>query len=172
MRKANRGTYLLLLHLDRPRTQLAIGRLGCFDFAAGYYYYVGSAFGSGGLPARLKHHQRRHKARPHWHIDYVRAEAELHAVWSVVYPLPLELSWCAALGALPHLRMPVRGFGASDSSAPAHLLYSADSPNIAMLNRALLHPLFVLDDDVPAVQISIDSVPVVCPSTSDKTERA
>ncbi len=33
-----------------------MGRLGRFDIIPGYYAYVGSAFGSGGLPARLGHH--------------------------------------------------------------------------------------------------------------------
>ena len=42
------GTYVLLLHLP-DNEQLTIGKLGTFDFPAGWYAYVGSAFGPGGV---------------------------------------------------------------------------------------------------------------------------
>ena len=41
------GTYVLLLQLPTDE-ELTIGKLGTFDFPAGWYTYVGSAFGSGG----------------------------------------------------------------------------------------------------------------------------
>jgi Uri superfamily endonuclease len=36
--------------------RLEIGRLGVYDIVPGYYAYVGSAFGAGGLRARICHH--------------------------------------------------------------------------------------------------------------------
>ncbi len=36
--------------------RIQIGKLGQFKFKKGYYAYVGSAFGPGGLNSRIKHH--------------------------------------------------------------------------------------------------------------------
>ena len=43
-----RGTYILISHLE-SMVRLDIGRMGRFDFVPGFYAYVGSAFGPGGL---------------------------------------------------------------------------------------------------------------------------
>ena len=64
------GSYILLLYLPLNIT-LTVGRLGTFDFPAGWYAYVGSAFGAGGLVGRIKHHLQPLE-NPHWHIDYLR----------------------------------------------------------------------------------------------------
>ena len=74
-----RGTYILILRLDRTRT-LQVGSLGRFRFPGGYFAYVGSAFGPGGLGGRLKHHLNP-SAPAHWHIDTLRKVARLHQVW-------------------------------------------------------------------------------------------
>ncbi|WJW76248.1 GIY-YIG nuclease family protein [Thiohalobacter sp. IOR34] len=114
------GSYVLLLHLAQPR-QLIVGRLGEFDFEAGWYLYVGSAQGPGGLAARVGHHLQG-TARPRWHIDYLRAAARLQAVWYSAEPRRREDDWAALVSTLPGARVPVPGFGASDSSAASHLL--------------------------------------------------
>ena len=49
------GTYALLLEIREP-TELRVGRLGHIHFDSPFYLYFGSAFGPGGLGARLKHH--------------------------------------------------------------------------------------------------------------------
>ncbi|MFN8566835.1 MAG: DUF123 domain-containing protein [Kouleothrix sp.] len=67
-----KSIYLLILRLDADLADFAIGRLGCYCFTAGYYLYVGSAFGSGGITARLAHHQHRPKPLAATHIDYLR----------------------------------------------------------------------------------------------------
>ncbi len=137
-RAAVKGTYLLILHLERELADWQVGRLGRFTFAPGYYLYVGSAFGSGGLAARLAHHERRHKPRPHWHIDYLRAQAALVEAWAVASLAPLERCWAGALATAPGLAMPARGFGASDSQLASHLLYSRRMPARQPLIEALL----------------------------------
>ncbi len=53
--KLGQGSYILILHLNRPE-RIAVGKLGKCSFPAGYYTYVGSALGPGGLASRLKHH--------------------------------------------------------------------------------------------------------------------
>ena len=62
------GPYVLIASLDRVKS-IEIGRLGKYQVVPGFYAYVGSAFGSGGLRARIGHHLES-TAAPHWHIDY------------------------------------------------------------------------------------------------------
>jgi len=52
---ADKGTYILIARVSQMK-RLAIGSLGEFDIIAGFYAFVGSAFGSGGLRARIGHH--------------------------------------------------------------------------------------------------------------------
>jgi len=59
-----KGTYVLILSLDKV-TQIEIGKLGTFLFKSGFYTYVGSAFGNGGLRNRLAHHLNISKKLPH-----------------------------------------------------------------------------------------------------------
>jgi Uri superfamily endonuclease len=144
-----KGSYILILRLEQPLAALPIGRLGCFDFAPGCYLYVGSAFGSGGLAARLAYHQRRYKARPHWHIDYLRAETRLGEAWSVAGVGRLECRWCRALGALPGVSIPVAGFGSRDTGCPGHLFYLPAPPGLSLLSNLVLNSVLdasVLDD--------------------------
>ena len=109
---ADAGSYALLLILAEP-VRLAVGRLGVFDFSAGQYLYFGSAHGPGGLRGRLAHHLRPVE-RPHWHIDYLRAYAEVRQVWWAVGKESLECAWSQALIGLPGVTFPAPGFGASD----------------------------------------------------------
>ena len=75
------GTYLLLLECNNE-AELSIGKLGRMNTETGYYLYVGSAFGPGGIRSRINHHMRRAE-RPHWHIDYLRTVAALVNAWCV-----------------------------------------------------------------------------------------
>ncbi len=118
------GTYALLIHIAAPLSVL-VGRLGTVALAAGWYVYVGSAHGPGGLRARVGRHLRPTRVR-HWHIDALTGAAPVTAVWAVVSPQRLECVWAATLRALPGARLPVAGFGASDCACPAHLIQLSD----------------------------------------------
>ena len=115
------GNYVLLFHLPSDE-KLTIGKLGTFDFPAGWYAYVGSAFGAGGLVGRLKHHLKPVE-RPHWHIDYLRQAAHLHEIWLAPYTEPHEEEWVDLMLAIPGATIAVEGFGASDSTRESHLIY-------------------------------------------------
>jgi Uri superfamily endonuclease len=131
------GSYALLLRLHQ-QARIKIGRLGEFDFPAGDYVYTGSAFGPGGLEARLKRHLLVSK-KTHWHIDYLRAHADL--VGSVVCPnQDLECLWAKKL--LHHMgKALVDGFGASDcrQGCKAHLVYFENPCSMEDL-QAILQP--------------------------------
>lgn len=132
---ARRGTYLLLLSLPAGHT-LTIGRLGRFALAAGVYVYAGSAFGSGGLAGRLRHHLSPAE-RPHWHIDYLRQAARLAAIWYQAADTRREHDWARALAALPDVTMPIPRFGASDCACPAHLFALPAAPSLAAFQARL-----------------------------------
>ncbi|HRQ42256.1 MAG TPA: GIY-YIG nuclease family protein [Chloroflexota bacterium] len=120
------GSYLLLLHLEQA-AWLPIGRLGRWNFDAGYYLYVGSALGPGGLAARLRHHLSPLR-RPFWHIDYLRDQAVVTAVWYRENPVRLEHTWATRMAQLPDATIPVPRFGASDCHCAAHLVYLREWP--------------------------------------------
>jgi Uri superfamily endonuclease len=64
------GTYALILR-SHSKATTQVGRWGRINLETGYYIYIGSAFGPGGVRARVSRHFRKEK-RKHWHIDYLR----------------------------------------------------------------------------------------------------
>jgi len=115
------GTYVLHLHLGRSRRVL-VGRLGEIRFRTGEYFYVGSALGPGGLRARLGRHLRG-DGQARWHVDALRAVAQMHSVCYAVDE-QAECEWSQALAALPGAFIPAPSFGSSDcrSGCRAHLI--------------------------------------------------
>lgn len=132
---AQPGSYVL--HLELAATAcLSIGKLGRFGFAPGWYCYIGSAFGPGGLHARLKHHAGRADS-PHWHIDYFRRAARLAGFWYSYDVSRHEHAWACALHRLSAVRVPAARFGASDCACPAHLLYLGRRRSASKITNAL-----------------------------------
>ena len=128
-----KGDYALLIYLADER-RLQIGALGVFDFPAGYYVYVGSARGSGGLRARVGRHLRPPGAKPRrWHIDWLLAAAAGVDVFSLVGEERQECAWAAAMQQTPGAQIVAPGFGASDCSCPAHLIYLPQRPELETL---------------------------------------
>jgi len=131
------GTYALYVYLPVAST-LMIGRLGKQRFAAGTYSYVGSAFGAGGLQARLARHMRADK-RPHWHIDALLRVAVVRAVCYVESAQRYECRWGQGLLTLPQAHVPVPHFGASDCrhGCAAHLIGFERDVSIAAWHKIL-----------------------------------
>lgn len=125
-----RGTYVLLLHQEASQ-RIAVGALGAVEFPAGWYMYVGSAHGPGGLAARLARHRRRRKERLHWHIDYTRAHMELVEVWTSSCDARQECEWAAAASALAGASVIAPRFGASDCKCVSHLFHFDRRPLIS-----------------------------------------
>ena len=118
------GTYALLLYLP-ARTPLKAGGLEPHAFVRGWYLYVGSAQGPGGVAARIGHHLRSHHP-PRWHLDYLRPWSRPRGAWAG--PCAREHQWAALLGRLPGAQFPVVGFGSSDCRCPAHLIFLPRRP--------------------------------------------
>lgn len=131
------GSYVLHLRAQTATTA-ELGRFGAQPLERGWYLYVGSAHGPGGLRARLKHHLGPNP-RPHWHIDYLKAALPLRELWLCCGPRR-ESQWAAALLAHPWSRVPIPGFGASDARGEEHLFHFRRRPSLAWLQRASVAP--------------------------------
>jgi Uri superfamily endonuclease len=129
------GTYALILE-SAGYARVPVGRLGPLDLPPGVYAYVGSALGPGGLRARIARHLDPTRPR-HWHIDYLKRATRVAEVWYVVDPVRREHAWASAFGSLSNALIPMKGFGSSDCSCPAHLFYFPTKPTLASFRRAL-----------------------------------
>lgn len=128
------GTYALLLQSNRT-DEIGIGRWRNLRIEPGYYLYVGSAFGPGGVRARVTRHFRRQK-RNHWHIDYLRDAIEPVCAWFSYEPFRLEHRWAQAL-ARRHDIACIKGFGCSDCGCEGHLFTMSTKPDCIELSSAL-----------------------------------
>jgi len=127
------GTYALVLILPRAQT-LKIGRLGDFKLKQGGYLYVGSAFGPGGLAARIAHHFRV-TLNPRWHIDYLRSGADPDRVWYTRDPLQREHQWAGIFAKMKPMQAPDPKFGASDCRCRSHLYRFEKLPPLKNFKR-------------------------------------
>lgn len=115
--KADSGCYVLQLEVVSPRS-IHVGALGRISFPRGFYLYVGSA--QKGLSARIARHMRKTRKTKRWHIDYLRNHTGKPRVVRI-YGARNESAIVRDLAR--EAASTVRGFGASDSPEPSHLLY-------------------------------------------------
>lgn len=115
---ASPGTYALVLRCSITRT-VRVGRVGTIRVSPGWYVYVGSAFGPGGLQARIGHHAVR-AVRPHWHIDYLRHHTRLESV-CYCCGVRREHEWAARVKSMATADVVLPGFGSSDCRCATHL---------------------------------------------------
>lgn len=128
--KSQPGTYALILQ-TKLTASLQIGRWRQIDIEPGYYIYVGSAFGPGGVRARVARHCRTDKPK-RWHIDYLREFVTPLAAWISYEPEKLEHGWAQVLYN-KNETSPILGFGCSDCSCYSHLFYTVVAPEASWL---------------------------------------
>ncbi len=131
---SQKGSYALALNLPEP-VSFMVGRLGICSLQPAALIYVGSAFGSGGLSARVRHHLNLPQ-RPHWHLDYLRPYVEPLGCLFTGSARPLECRWAQIVSACEYAFVPLRGFGAADCHAgcESHLI---GFPSIEALYQAI-----------------------------------
>ncbi len=113
------GAYVLLIELGAPLA-LEVASLARAVLPAGRYAYCGSAYGPGGLKARIGRHLRADKAH-RWHVDHLTGAGRIVAFRAV--PGGRECDLLDRLLEAPGAVVPVPGFGSSDCRAcPAHLV--------------------------------------------------
>jgi len=131
--KALPGTYALILQ-SHATTRIQIGHWRKIEAQPGYYIYVGSAFGTGGVRARVSRHLRIDKPK-HWHIDYLRAFVTTLAVWVSYEPKKLEHQWAQTFFRMRETTA-IYDFGCSDCKCASHLFHTRTAPDFATM-----HPL-------------------------------
>jgi len=126
----DKGIYCLVLR--NPGCRVRAGALGDIHFQPGWYSYVGSALGSGGLK-RLKRHitlARDHDKRPKWHVDYLLTSPCFSLVYAV-YAVTADRLECGLAHELGGGGIP--GFGSSDCDCASHLFYRRHNPEEEIL---------------------------------------
>jgi Uri superfamily endonuclease len=129
------GTYALILTSSSDRL-IEIGKLGQLLLQPGYYVYAGSAFGPGGIKARIAHHARISQ-RPHWHIDYLRSVLLLDEVWYSYDSERHEHRWADTFSRSKGATLPIAGFGASDCRCKSHLYLIRSKPSVRRFREKL-----------------------------------
>ncbi|HIG40053.1 MAG: GIY-YIG nuclease family protein, partial [bacterium] len=129
----NSGTYVLILGCDR-RKRVQVGRWDTVQLERGFYIYVGSAFGPGGVKARVSRHCRKNK-KHHWHIDYIREFLLPLGAWYLHGSEYLEHSWADSLASLDGY-CSIPGFGCSDCKCDSHLFHSINKPDVKEFSKA------------------------------------
>ena len=122
----------MLCFESRVQRRVNIGRFGVLSLVPGFYLYVGSAQGPGGLRARVGRHARRSKSK-RWHIDYLRIHVRLERVWWTCSHERLEGEWSHWLACMPFAKVPLAGFGASDCPGEEHLFLFNHLPDVNQL---------------------------------------
>jgi Uri superfamily endonuclease len=123
MLSPQKGTYLLVFHLrEKLSVETKSGRR--FYLPKGVYIYVGSAFGSGGIKARVGRHLKRQK-KLHWHIDYITTSEGFEPIG--VIPFYGKRWECKLARFLGKFLKTVEGFGSTDCSCKGHLFLLEDS---------------------------------------------
>jgi Uri superfamily endonuclease len=128
------GTYVLVCQ-SGSRASIPIGRTRRLELEPGFYCYVGSAFGTGGVRARVLRHVRG-TGPVHWHIDYLRGHVIPVAVWFSHDDRRLEHDFASALSATRGF-VQIDDFGCSDCGCRSHLFFCARRPSPAMLRRRI-----------------------------------
>ena len=124
-----RGTYALIFSCAAP-VEVVVGKLGPVFLPIGFWIYVGSAFGPGGLRSRLTHHLKA-SHHPHWHLDYIKSTLNPLEIWTTIDAVRREHDWAKAFSSLKGASCPVSGFGASDCACRSHLIHLPRRPRFA-----------------------------------------
>lgn len=140
---SEKGIYCLIF--ENNACKINIGKKGEFSFPAGFYIYVGSALGAGGLK-RLERHinfSRKKDKNPRWHVDYLHLSPSFR-LDSAVYAHTSSRLECQLASAIGGDLVP--GFGCTDCVCQAHLFYRRKSPFLELIQafKSLGLPAFLI----------------------------
>lgn len=124
----NKGIYCLIIRLHQSY-MIKVGSLGIYNFAAGFYVYIGSA--QDNLERRIERHLRKEK-KFHWHIDYLLAYGKVICVHTYALEKNWECRLSQKIGTIKNATAPVKGFGSSDCNCLSHLYFFQNNPEVKM----------------------------------------
>ena len=143
--RLGKGVYLLVLE---AYGLLEVGRLGALDFD-GWYVYVGSALGPGGLKRLQRHfdYGSRPDAPRRWHIDALLAGGALRGALSAVTNERMECRLADALAG--SLDRSFKGFGSSDCGCATHLFSAGSYDEAVEMGRRAMDELRLAPKVIP-----------------------
>lgn len=146
---AKKGTYAVVMHLAKTRA-IQIGEFGEFTFLRGWYVYLGSAHGAGGLKARTDHHKLAEKPKS-WHIDSLRDVMPIAEIWFSYTQGNAEHAWAQVLSGTVGATVPAPGVGSRDcdKGCRSHLIRFDQRPATALFRAGL----FKRDPKQPPVYV-------------------
>ncbi len=124
------GIYMLLLQGEGGL--IPIGARGPISFLPGYYGYVGSALGPGGLSRVVRHIRIASSGgrKPRWHIDHLL----MHPGFRLIRVFCAHTTERLECPLARTLTLPViPGFGSTDCNCSGHLFFSTENPDAAIL---------------------------------------
>jgi Uri superfamily endonuclease len=140
---SEKGIYCLIF--ENQSCKIEVGRKGEVSFPAGFYVYVGSALGPGGLKRVNRHinFSRNKDRNPSWHVDYLHLNPAFKLVSAVCAFTPVRLE-CELAGRIGGEL--ILGFGCADCNCSSHLFYrkGCPLPEITEAFKALKISCFVL----------------------------
>jgi Uri superfamily endonuclease len=136
------GTYAIIFYC-RLTAPVCIGRLGILHLHPGWYVYLGSALGTGGLRSRLKHHCGVVE-KPHWHLDYVHHHLDIKEIWFQTGNRKKECAWAQYFLGRQGVAVPLRRFGSSDCKCRSHFLSFSKKPDFESWRNAAGKRLMLL----------------------------
>lgn len=129
------GTYIVVAEASGA-FRCQVGKLGWLEGNKGYYLYIGSALGTGGIQARVSHHLRISE-KPHWHFDYLRPFVNPEWIWFCHSATRYEHLWSSVLAELPGAVCPLAKFGATDCRCESHLYCFEKTPGAQVFRNRL-----------------------------------
>jgi len=129
-----KGTYILVLGMNDD-IDLAVGKLGIFHFKKGFYYYIGSALGTGGFKRVTRHFNVANgkNTTRKWHIDHLLPHSKV--LCAVLLPSHQALE-CKTAQTLQRYLDPIPGFGCSDCRCLSHLLFGKEDIRSELMELA------------------------------------
>ena len=118
----NRGCYMVILELKKDIKE-KIGNLGDLDFRKGFYIYVQSA--EKNLDSMMDRHRRK-RTNLSWHIDYLRAKADIVAIIPIRTADNLECALATAVSGIAEWSIPC--FGTYECNCFSHLFGMSTNP--------------------------------------------
>ena len=131
------GNYVLVYH-NGCSFEFNHKTLGNHPLYAGWYFYTGSAHGSGGLRSRIHRHLIA-DAKVHWHIDFLKRVMKMQQVWYDLHEVNQECMITRTIMSVEGAGIPIKGFGASDchEGCPAHLVSFTQDVSPDLVYRTL-----------------------------------
>jgi Uri superfamily endonuclease len=123
---SEKGSYILFFS-NRYNAKIKIGSLGELLFENGFYMYIGSAFGPGGLTKRIQRHLNPNK-KIFWHIDYLSRNKQFKLINIIEIPFSIKEECLIVNFLLENIFLKneiksVKNFGSSDCKCKSHLLF-------------------------------------------------